>query len=113
MPAEIAILLGVFQAIETGMARLWNELIHDAIQFLSGIEMIVAMKDRRHAVLHEQRMDRRLPTGAFGLELILAVLALAAPLVKFRGFTAAARRFVQAADEVMDEDELELRLTGF
>ena len=75
--------------------------------------MIVTVEDDAHVVLHEQLMNGLGPAGTVLLEAIGAVGVPAAPFVERRGFRPAAALAVSAADQMMDEDEFELRLAGF
>ena len=99
--------------VATWITGLWNFLIDDAIKVLLAVEMVVTVKENVDVVLHQQLVNRQRPARTFLFENVFPIQILAAPLEERRDFHAAPALSVATADEMMDEDEFEFRLTGF
>ena len=103
-PAEddvvaVTVFGGVAGSAAVGLgSRLRDFLVHDAVEVLLGVEMIVTVENDGDAVLLEQLMDRGRPAGTVLPEAITAIRVLATPLKERRGFCPAAGLIICAAD---------------
>jgi len=74
--------------------------------------MAMPMEDRADVVLDEKLMDGYPPAGAMWMEPIGSIHILPAPFKIWRGLDPAAAVLVVAADQIVDENEFELRAAG-
>jgi hypothetical protein len=80
-------------------------LIHDPIEILSGVEIVVSLEYCRNVVAHQQLVNRHCPAGAVLLEAFGSIHIPATPLVEGREFNPSTGGLVPA-EQVVDEDEL-------
>ena len=102
----VAVVCGAGRLAFAGGAGLGDLLIEDAVALLAHVEMIVTVEDGGDMVSDEQLVDGHGPAGAMQGEAGRVVKVLAAPLEEGGGFDAASGVLVEAADEMVDEDEL-------
>ncbi len=83
------------EVLRAGLRQL---LVDDAVEFLPGVEVIVAVEDRGDAVANEQRVDRQAPAWPPGGEALRPVGIAAAPLLVRRRLDAAAHLALEPAE---------------
>ncbi len=107
LPARVAIRCRIARRVVTRMAGLRHFLISDSIQLFLGEQMIVAVKDGGDLMLDEQLMNRQFPARTMLFEAIRAISIASAPFIKPRCCNTAACAAINAADQMMQEDEFE------
>jgi hypothetical protein len=71
--------------------------------------MVVTVKDNRHTVVREQVVNRLLESESVLVERVGAVEIMPSPFKECGCFGPTSCRFITAADQIVDEDELEPR----
>ena len=98
-------------ALEVSCTWLRHLLVHHAIQFLPGIEVIMTMEQSSHTIVHQKLMDRETPPGSLQAEDICPVQVPATGFEIRSSLDPAAHLSVKSAHQVMNEDEFEGRRT--